>query len=258
MSHPPRWSRPAITALGPDRSPAGLFRRASGRRAPNVGLGQDELLQIVKGAYDIADRQIERGMDAARSLRASSIASGLGEPVDALRRTERLGQESLMLLFEWLSLLATAGPAALNRSWASRLPAAEAALIERWLGLLLRPGTARPAPASSPDASGEAPATPGPTPGQGSRWRFRLQHQSDDPPPLVGWHGVGELPPQSSTVRFSHVEHPQLRLSGTFEPQGPRGPALAIQLPSDLPAGVWRAALCEPDGTQTGHLQIER
>lgn len=252
------WSRPAPAATGPDRAPMSMVRPPGKRRGPgSMGIGEDAIAAVVRSAYDIVDAQIERGKAAARSLRAASVSNGLGEPNEVLGRTERLAQDTLLLLVEWSQALSARPTSPLKR-----LMAAEFSMLESLFGLPTRPvGEAVDKPAAGANqaaaARKERPATPEPLAGQPHTFEIDVHHTGAAPPfPVLSRRGVGNPPASAIEVQFRSRACPGEVLLATLRHEAERRYTLDIDLGGNVRAGFWRAAV-SPDGIQLAYLEIE-
>jgi hypothetical protein len=266
---PSPWKRPNLPVHRPDRSPGGLYRSADQDRSGTTLAGvpmqtvSDAVVATVKLGYKVADSQIARGRRMGRQLRGAAQRAGVDDPNVVIDNAERLLLNALGTGLEWVE-----GAAAGEASPLRRLLKAEYRWLGRWLGLLAAAegktpdaakaaATAAPAGPGAAAAASRAEASPAPRRAAGG---LRIRHLAPEP----GRRDVRVLraeldgpPPDPCTVYFHHQGSPrQEPLQGTYS-RHPGCDELGLDTRGELAPGIWRAAVCAPDGVQIGTLEIE-
>ena len=261
------WTRPSLDERMPNRNIGGLARTADINHGGTTLAGvpmqtvSDAVIATVKLGYKVADTQIARGRRIGRSLKGAAHRAGAKDANVVIDNTERLLAQALGLGLEWLEGAATAeqGPV-------RRVLKAEYQLIGRLLGLLA--DEAAPAPAAASTRPPTPTASANPPPGEQApepaadrdvagllvRHRAAADQRRDVRVVQARWRRGSDRP---IDVHFHHRGgDPGAVLAGTLERLKGRD-VLALTTTTKLPAGAWRAAVCDDDGLQIGTVEIE-
>lgn len=267
------WTRPSLPERRPNRNIGGLGRSADIDEAGTTLAGvpmqtvSDAVMATVKLGYKVADRQIARGRRMGRTLHGAAQRAGAKDANAVIDNTERLVAQAMGMGLEWLEGAATAeqGPV-------RRVLKAEYKLLGRLFGLLADDGGA-PSPARAP-TGGPAPSDPSsgnpgaeapavrpapaaaPTPAKVLlvRHRAAADQRRDVRVVHAQWRAEDDAP---IDVHFHHRSGgTAVVLPARLERLKGRD-VLALTTSSALPAGAWRAAVCNADGLQIGTVEIE-
>lgn len=259
------WRRPLLEETRPRRSFGGIYRSADDTRDGEVIAGvplqaaSEAVVAAVKLGYRVADTQIARGRRIARELGDAAQRAGVrsaAEPVDA---AEQLLGNSIRMVLEWIEQASRDPEGPLRRLVQAEYHAIGSLLglgpglrsqVMRSAGDAVRAADRRDDPQPTPPASAAAPEPPSMPvrhePGTAQRMvrvlayecsaprsaavlKLKLHHQIDRDAPVLS---------AKIAVRDGHDE-------------------LLVRTQSTHPGGVWRGAICDADGLQTGHLVIE-
>lgn len=262
---PSPWKRPNLPVHRPDRGLGGLYRSADQSSGGTTLAGvpmqsvSDAVVATVKLGYQVADSQIARGRRMGRRLKGAARRAGVDDPNVVIDNTERLLLNALGMGLDWVD-----GAAVGDGSPLRRLLKAEYRWLGRLLGLLAagdgKAAEATKAPAApAAGASAAAGVTAAPPPRRAAAMP-RIRHLAPEPERRDVHVLRAELdgaPPDTCTVYFHHQGGArQDALQGAYS-RLPGSGELSLDTRGNLPSGVWRAAVCTPDGLQIGTLEIE-
>jgi hypothetical protein len=265
----PRWSRPRLSVTRPRRTFSGIYRTAEDEKAGEVigGLplhtASDAVVAAVKLGYRVADTQLERTRRVGRGLMDAAERAGMNDLADPLDASERLLLRAVQYGLEWVegAAIEPGGPL-------RRLLRAEYETLGNLMGLR------EPSPPAKRDQP--APATEGGPPTEARKRdaeirpraqattptvpRLAVRHEKDSAMRLVRVLAI-ELAASPGAgpidLRFHHVlERSAPRLSATLARRG-EAPELLIRTQPDHPGGRWCATICDAEGLQIGHVEIE-
>jgi hypothetical protein len=251
----PRWfRRPPLERAAPDRRARNFYRSAAngGPAIAGIPLESTEaaVVAAVRMAYKVAEAQVDRSARLARRLREEGDrAVGPRSDRQALDATERLVFRALMAFLGWIE-----GVASDRGHPVKRLAVAEYRLLGSLLGLTPSERRERPhADAREPAPSTAPPEEPPPVP-------VRIQHLGKERRAvrISAWEYGGDTSrPATIRARFHHVDRGSVKpFDGEIVIGDRRSVTLKLATSGALPAGRWRAALCDSKDFQVGHIEI--
>lgn len=245
----------------PNRSAGGFYRSEADSPSGEPVLGEQAVVSVLRAAYKIADAQFDRGARFAKRLRAAGDkATGGDGSLHALDASEQLVFKTMMTA---LSMLEAA--AAQRGSPLKRLLSSQYRLLGGLIGII--PDEARAAPGNE-QRSEQAEAGTNPTGSQRTA-RARAASPAESISIRLGKdirgrrlvrigavHFAGGAAGRRFVLRFYHERGACDPLDGTYSVDGEGRGRLSITTTAEAPAGVWRAVLCRPDGTQLGFIEV--
>jgi len=252
------WVRPSPRQTGPLRGLGQLYRSAE---VPGTTLGgvplssaEDAVVAAVRMGYRVAQAQVDKAGRIGERLRsAGERAVGPDPEGQAADATERLVSSALLTGLAWLEGLA-AEPGSPLRRYAT----AQYRLLGALLGLQL--GKDEPVASVPPHPEPHPAATRPEAPRSPARRVVSVVHcggarrpvqvralQLDEP----GAQGEYEL------LFYGPGEFAITDVAPTLMLAAGRPALLRIETARETPAGVWKAAVCAPEGEQLGWIEIE-
>jgi hypothetical protein len=260
-----RWfERPQLKRTAPDRTAGNYYRSAAddGKAIGGIPLNSSEaaIVAVVRMAYKVAEAQIDRSARLARRLReAGDRVAGPRSDRQALDATEQLVFRAMMSFLGWVENAASDDGNPLKR-----LAVAQYRLLGSLLGLTSSepPKTqeARAPEDASRRADAPSPADAAYRGEEAPRFPVRIQHagKARRAVRIYAWEYAGDAgPPKTIPVKFYNVERGSRKpLQGEIVVTGKRSATLTLATSPSVPAGRWRAALCDAKGVQMGHIEI--
>lgn len=260
--------RDPLPRTRPDRRAANYYRSAAddGHGKDDHAIGgiplssaESAVVAAVRMAYRVAEVQIDRSARLAQRLReAGDQATGPGSDRRALDATERLVRKAMMAVLQWIETAAAERGSPLKR-----LVTAQYRLLGAVLGLT--PADGEEAEESSPRVPPSATDAPpsasfGDPTAERPRPSMRIQHVGNERRAvrIAGWEYTGDHQRQRTMpVTFYNVEgHSLPPLHAEIVIGDGRSVTLKLATSRSVAGGRWRAALCEDDGLQVGHIEI--
>lgn len=258
-----RWARRPVLRTRPIRSAGGFYRTAEGKGRAYGGVplhaANDALVAAVRLAYKVAEDQVDRSTRLAQRLReAGDRAVGQRSDRQAMDALENLVMKTLMSGLAWWEASVAEG-----RCPVKRLAAAEYQMLGSMLGLGAAAGkkrSEREQTRSSTEPQDEPHSRSVP---RGQSFRRELTIVHDGPPqhrrPVILHHWelmaaeAGEYP-----LVFHHSQSDvQQTIEGCFVHAPGSAARLRVTLTAQVPAGRWRAVICDQQGVQQGYVEVE-
>ena len=259
------YQRPLLSRAAPLRGAGQLYRGAEG---PGTALGgvplssaEDAVVAAVRMGYRVAQAQVDRAGRIGKRLRhAGERAVGAEPERQAVDATEQLVSSALLTMLEWFE-----GVAAEPGSPLRRYAAVQYKLLGAMLGLQVDAAAGATAASAASAAAAATPAPAASTPVRaaqrdagrrgatvrhrgGARRAVRVLQLRLDHPAAEGNFALLFYDAQQVTSAPIEAD-----LTLVIEQ-----PALLhISTAADSPAGIWKAAVCAPDGEQLGWIEIE-
>ena len=236
------WSRELPRRTGPKRGAGGFYRTAEGDGPAlggiSLGATEDAVVAAVRLAYKVAETQVDRSTRVAQRLReAGDRAVGAGSERKAVEAMEDLALKTLMSGLAWWE-----GSVAEGRCPIKRLMAAELQLLATLLGSPAARKDQSPAPPSGRTASIAPP--------------LQIAHKGARRAVRVGaWEITGAGAIDSQVVLYNAEKPESQPLTAELALDG-RTARLTLDLPLAASPGIWRAALCSPEGMQLGTVEL--
>ncbi len=253
MSADGRYRRPALVRTRPDRHFSGYYRSAEngdgGGEIPRSA--EQAIVQAVRMAYRVAEEQISRSARlASRLKRAGDAEAGPDGDRQALDALARLALKAAMAGLGWMEAAAAEPGSPLRRA-----ASAQYHLVGSLLGLSAN-GNVAPAHEPPPEA---APAPRAPV-GARPPPKTRIVYAADAArrPVLDQRERLQDLPDASAFDAhfYSATARAAEPITGTLETGTAGERTLRLPMRADCQAGWWAAAICSPDGTLLGHVEI--
>ena len=254
------FERPKLERTTPHRSAGHYFRTAADEGVPRGGIPLNSteaaVVAAVRMAYKVAETQIDRSGRLAQRLRdAGDKVAGPHSDKRALDATERLIFRGMMTFLGWVESAASERENPLKR-----LAVAQYRLLGAMLGLTPSEGPktedGRPPRRAGARRRGDAEYGAQASP----RLPVRIRHAGEQRRAVRvdAWQYAGDADPRKTIpVTFYHVERSsRTPLEGTVVIATPRSVTLTLATPLAAPPGRWRAALCDDNDEQVGHIEI--
>ena len=252
-----RFERPVLKRSAPNRGAANFYRSASDNPhvIGGISLGnvEDAFTSAVRMAYKVAEAQIDRTSRLGQRLReAGDKAAGPGSERKALDATEQLIFRSMMAGLSWFE-----GLAGDDTNPIKRLAVAQYRVFGALLGLSPSAGPPMAAPAPRPGEQAPAPAAGNERPAA-AETSVRIRHKAKKEDRRAVEVRACDLPegiqPGDYAVTF-HGAVPGAVLEAVLVVEA-QTMTLAVESTKDAAAGVWKAAICDDEGLQLGHIEI--
>jgi hypothetical protein len=257
-----RFERPVLKRSAPNRGAANFYRSASDNPHVIGGISldnvEDAFTSAVRMAYRVAEAQIDRTARLGQRLRqAGDRAAGPGSERKALDATEQLIFRSMMAGLSWFE-----GLAADDANPIKRLAVAQYRVFGALLGLTPSAG-----PSVTPSAQRAAseqlapPARADVSPARPSRLAdtpLRIKHKAKKEErravEVRSWALPEGIPPGDYALTF-HGIAPGTVIEAVLVVDE-QTMTLVLESTRDSAAGVWKAAICDDEGLQLGHIEI--
>jgi hypothetical protein len=251
MSELRRWERPPLNRTAPNRGAGNFYRSGSDNATVVGGVPLDSVEAAVTAAvrmgYKIAEAQIERTARLGKRLReAGDQAAGPHSDRKALDATEQLVFRALMAGLGWLEGLASERGSPLRR-----LATSQYQIIGSLLGLT--PADAREAPTTrnGRDGGGSTPVKTRRSPPA-----LRIRHKGVKRAVEVrDWQLAADITPGEYPLTF-YAGNQASGIAGVLTVGGRQPGLLTLEAPQEAVSGFWKAAICDADGLQVGHIEI--
>jgi hypothetical protein len=257
----PRWRRPDIEEIGPNRAAGGFYRTGTSvegtpRSGVPLSTANAAVVAAVRLAYEVAETQVERSTRMAARLRAAADEQvGEGSGGHALEAAERLVMNSLVSGLQWWETSVAEG-----RCPVKRLAAAEYQMLGTLLGLgpaAKRKEADERGPASAERASPENIARTADT----AKQKLQVVHTADARErrrvAVEDWEltCAGSLQGKVYFYCADHSVKDPIEAEVVSEADG-KNARLTIKTPPQAAAGEWQCVICDDNGLQVGHIEI--
>ncbi|MDM0105034.1 hypothetical protein QTH97_08830 [Variovorax sp. J22R24] len=255
------WKRPTLSVTKPNRNFGGIYRSAEGENAGKTIGGvplqtaSDAVVAAVELGYKVADAQLGRGRRLAKQLGGAAQRAGVHSAAQPIDATERLLSRAMLLMLEWFE-----GAASDPQGPLRRLARAELDAVVSAFGLA-KGGGGREAKTAHTHAPSPAPASAAPTRPSAPRNSPSLgvRHAPGTATRLVRvteteWSGPSAE--ARTRLTFHHATTPTAPVLGAWLVRRAGAAELVVETEASHPPGVWRAAVCDAEGMQIGHVEI--
>jgi hypothetical protein len=262
-----QWTRPTLSVTKPQRHFGGVYRTAEGERAGETIGGvplqtaSDAVVAAVQLGYKVADRQLTRGRRLARHLGGAARRAGIDSAAQPIDASERLMKRAMLATLEWFESAAGDPQSALRRIVRAEYQAlgtafglagegAKVSRAERKMSADKMTAEAPPSPSSDADANPRPSAQAA---------RIAVRHELDS---ARRWVRVRDAAwsqrlAEPAPLSFHHAGAPSSLPLGATLVLDAQGDELRVSTLAAHPSGVWVAAICDSNGLQLGHIEIE-
>lgn len=250
------YRRPSLERSAPLRGAGQMYRSAEG---PGTALGgvplssaEDAVVAAVRMGYRVAQAQVDRAARIGERMRqAGERAVGAEPERQAVDATERLVSKALLTTLEWLEGLAAEPGSPLRRYATTQY---------KLLGALLGLQVDAAAPAAPASAAPSEPPTAREPARERARRGVKVMHRDGARRAVQPLRLHLDRPVEDSLhhLLFYGAAHCAGSVfQADLEFAAGQAAVLHITTAADSPAGIWKAAICAPDGEQLGWIEIE-